>query len=100
MSGREVARIPLLPPNIAGVALSRDRVLPVVDLALRVSGKKTRENSRYLEATLNGTALGFLIDEDKGEWAAADVMVKDLPLVLRAPWMSSAVLRGAHIAPL
>jgi len=100
MSGREVARIPLLPPNIAGVALSRDRVLPVVDLALRVSGKKTRENSRILEATLNGTALGFLIDEDKGEWAAADVMVKDLPLVLRAPWMSSAVLRGAHIAPL
>jgi chemotaxis signal transduction protein/LysM repeat protein len=99
MSGRQVARIPLLPPNIAGVAFSHERILPVVDLALRVSGKRSQDNSRILEATLNGTAVGFLVDEDEGEWAAEDVMVKDLPPVLRAPWMSSAVLRGAHIAP-
>jgi chemotaxis signal transduction protein/LysM repeat protein len=99
VSGRRIARIPLLPPNIAGVVLSRDRILPVVDLALRVSGKKSQDNARILEATLNDTTLGFLVDEDDGEWAAEDVRVKDLPPVLRTPWMGWAVLRGAHIAP-
>jgi chemotaxis signal transduction protein len=99
VSGRWIARIPLLPPNITGVALSHGRILPVVDLALRVSGKKSPDNARILEATLNDTTLGFLVDEDEGEWAAEDVLVKDLPPVLRAPWMGWAVLRGAHIAP-
>ncbi len=100
LSGRRVARLPLLPPNIEGVALSHNSVIPVVDLAHRVSGKNSQENSRILEAKLDGAALGFLIDEDEGEWTSADVMVKELPPVLRAPWMGAAVLRGAHVAPL
>jgi chemotaxis signal transduction protein len=99
VSGRPVVRFPLLPPNIAGLALSAGRILPIVDLAFQVSGKKGRDNSAILEATVNGTTLGFLVDQDEGEWAEEDVLVKDLPPVLCTPWMSLAVLRGAHIAP-
>jgi len=99
VSGRLVVRIPLLPLNIAGLALSGGRILPIVDLALRAGGKKSQDTATILEANVNDTTLGFLVDEDEGEWAAEDVLVKDLPPVLRAPWMSSAVLKGAHIAP-
>ena len=100
MSGRNVARFPLLPPNIAGIAVSQGSILPVVDLTFRVSGERSHAHSSVLTAAPGGTALGFLIDEVEGEWPAADVMVKELPPIVRASWMSSALLRGTRIASL
>ena len=91
---------PLLPPDIDGIAVFHDRLLPTVDISRRISDQPPRGKSVLLEAKVGKASVGILVDEDRGEWAKEDSTVLELPLVSQLSWLRSAALRNGELASL
>ena len=60
----KITRVPDAPYPIKGIANMRGRLLPVVDLRLRLGLKKSiiNETSRILVTESNGRLIGLLVD--------------------------------------
>lgn len=60
-----LTQIPLSPPGVCGVVNLRGRVVPVLDFHARMGLEATEpdETSRILVVDINGSTLGFIVDE-------------------------------------
>ena len=95
-----VASFPLVPDDIDGIVINDNRLIPVVDVARRITNGRNGDKPTLLEAKLDGMTIGLLIDQDRGEWAHGAVSVKDLPPVCRTPWSVSAGIHDGQTAPI
>ena len=95
-----VASFPLIPDDIDGIVINDNRLIPVVDVARRITNGRNGDKPTVLEAKLDGMTIGLLVDQDRGEWAHGDVSVKDLPPVCRTPWSVSAGIHDGQTAPI
>jgi len=93
-----ITRFPLLPPDLDGVTEFDFEVLPVMDLARRVSRRDVENPPLMIGARLESVRFGFLVDSSVGEWSLSDATVKELPFICRTPWLQSAVVRGGQVA--
>ncbi len=98
LDGYQLLRFPLLPSDIDGIAVSHDRMLPMIDVACRITGQSRVDSSALLEATLGDASIGLLVDEDRGAWARDEAFVRDVPPAARVPWLRSAAVRNGEIA--
>jgi purine-binding chemotaxis protein CheW len=75
-----ITRLPYAPAPMRGITQLRGRVLPVVDLAVRLGAPpvETGPRSRIVVVTARGRTLGLLVD-------AARQVVKLLPSAMEAP---------------
>ncbi len=96
--GHRISRFPLLPPDIDGVILGENQVLPVVDIARRVSRRPLGESPVLLQAKVGSATFGLLVDGDRGEWRSDETTVKDLPFICQTPWLQKAALHGNQAA--
>ncbi len=93
-----ILRFPLLPPDIDGVTVCDNRVLPVVDMARRVSHRALGQSPVMLEARSGTSAFALLVDDRREEWKQADTSVKVLPYICRTEWSDSAAIHGDQAA--
>jgi chemotaxis signal transduction protein/nucleoid-associated protein YgaU len=95
-----VASFPLVPDDIDGIVINDNRLIPVVDVARRITNGRNGDKPTVLEAKLDGMTIGLLVDQDRGEWAHGELSVKDLPPVCRTPWSVSAGIHDGQTTPI
>ena len=93
-----ITRFPLLPGDLDGVAAVGRQMLPVIDLARRVSRSELADPPLMIKAKLGDADFGFLVDSAQGEWGASDTMIKELPFIGRTGWSQSAAVHGGRVA--
>ncbi len=93
-----ISRFPLLPPDVDGVAFFDDSILPVIDMARRVSRHELGGNPLMIGARVGNAALGLLVDDSHGEWSQPAAPVMDLPFICRTRWSQGAAIRGDQAA--
>lgn len=95
-----VAPLSSLPPHMKGITVYSGRVLPVVDLAVRIEGNAGSEQHVMLVKEIGDSAFGLLVQEDLGRISLPAMTTLHLPPLAAAPWLSSAVLHHGEIIPL
>ncbi len=78
-------RVPLTPPHILGLVNLRGSILPVVDARIRLGLKASEvdERSRLLVVDLNGSRVGFLVDEVREVRSFSEDMLEPPPETAR-----------------
>lgn len=89
-----------LPQYVKGITFFNGQLLPVIDLPLRIKGRKAVAQARMLLAAIGGPAYGLLVDDDEGTAATGNMAIKALPPIAQSSWLRAAAVRGAEIIPL
>jgi chemotaxis signal transduction protein/nucleoid-associated protein YgaU len=95
-----VTPLPNTPQYVQGVTFHDGRLLPVIDLALRIKSQRVEPDSLMLTAWIAGSAFGLLIGIDAGVMPADEVLIKSAPLISQTSWMKHIVLRTGELIPL
>jgi len=95
-----VTPLPNTPQYVQGVTFHSGRLLPVIDLALRIKFQRVGPESPMLTAWIAGSAFGLLIDSDAGVMPADEVSIKSAPLIAQTSWLKHIVLRAGELIPL
>ncbi|MGO9410767.1 MAG: chemotaxis protein CheW [Spirochaetia bacterium] len=96
--GCTISRFPLLPPDVDGITILDDKLVPVIDLARRICRRELGEHPLVLEARLGSAGFGLLVDGNRGEWTASDAVVKDLPFICQTAWSRCVAIHGNQAA--
>jgi len=95
-----ISPLPYTPPHVIGISCLNERLLPVIDLSLRVVNQISSENSQMLITRIEGSDFGLLIDKDGETVPAEEVSIKVLPLITQQSWMKYVLLSQEIIVPL
>jgi len=95
-----ITPLPYTPPHVIGISCLNERLLPVIDLSLRVVNQITTENAQMLIAKVGDSDFGLLIDKDGETVTAEEVTIKVLPPITQQSWMKHVLLIQEKIIPL
>jgi chemotaxis signal transduction protein/nucleoid-associated protein YgaU len=93
-----ILRFPLLPSDIDGVTLFEKQVLPVIDIARRISCHPLGESPLLFKAKVGNAYFGLLVDGDREEWGPEETIVKDLPFICQTPWLRKTAIHRGQVA--
>lgn len=95
-----ITALSLLPEYVRGMTVYGDNaVLPVIDLSQRIKRQRCRPDASMIVEEIGGSRFGLLIDDDRGVFPAADILISDLPPVARTFWLARAIVRSGEIIP-
>ncbi|MGA7749525.1 MAG: chemotaxis protein CheW [Gallionella sp.] len=95
-----VTPLPNTPKYVKGVTFREGRLLPVIDMPLRIKGQRGALESLMLIAEIGGDAFGLLVDGDEGTLPANKVSIKPAPLIVQTSWLKHMVVREGKLIPL
>ncbi len=96
----DTACLALVPQYVNGITFYSGTVMPVIDLCRRVKREKSNPGACMIVGDISGAKFGLLADEDRGTWAAGDIVISDLPPIARSSSIYAAVLKEGEIIPL
>lgn len=94
-----IVRLPHVPRFIKGMAFQHGRIIPIISLAEKLELLHPGTHSLILQAEIDHSGFGFLIDADENTMSSADVLIRPLPLLIQCCWMRAAVIRQGEILP-
>ncbi len=97
-TGRAAA-LSAVPRYVKGVVLHERTVLPLVDLAQRISLQPAVNTAQMLVARFGNEKFGLLIDQDHGVRSSSELSVRELPPLARSYWLSTALSPSGGIVP-
>ena len=102
VTGRQVHRLPLSPPSIAGMALLDERPVTVFDLGSLLGAPPLPEpqSGSFLLIDREGRSTAFVIAGKVDRVSAEDTNIVPLPALARSSVVHDGLLQGRRIVPL
>ncbi len=93
------AALSAVPRYVKGIVLHDRALLPLIDLAQRISLQPAANTDQMLVARFGDAKFGLLIDQDHSARSLSEVRVRELPPLARSFWLSTALGHANGIVP-